>query len=429
MADIVVEIPQEYMEEMTQIKKSLSQYPGYKDIAKYLGYYVPTEITAGLIGCIIPESGTDHTILNKKEYNGNGASGTSGWNCGEGLVQWTYWKNKLPLIEKYNADSRSTQKLPTTWDDYKKGEPVNKNGKLHAVQDGQHIAGLTLNNQMLFLTIYYRDLIKKLQGETNLAVIVAKIYQQKAGIGYYKDISDPVERAYTTSKNKYPSSSGNHYLQSLKIANEYLNAPVNVFGVEEEPVNDEVVDGEDVWEDSLDNDTNYNENNWESLDDDSVGDVINDDENETKSKSSDGNKYYEDETLWGEKYTIVVGPDGKVTYPNGSVGQLRAGTNGEVVFPDGKVAYLPLYGEVKKDKQNSDNDRKNEFEALRNKMTSDAPDMGRDIINSSELYDSNILKNGQESKMEIRVMDIRQKDIPNYRDEDDEIYNTNVDAL
>lgn len=393
MADIVVEIPQEYMEEMTQIKKSLSQYPGYKDIAKYLGYYVPTEITAGLIGCIIPESGTDHTILNKKEYNGNGASGTSGWNCGEGLVQWTYWKNKLPLIEKYNADSRSTQKLPTTWDDYKRGEPVNKNGTLHAVQDGQHIAGLTLNNQMLFLTIYYRDLIKKLQGETNLAVIVAKIYQQKAGIGYYKDISDPVERAYTTSKNKYPSSSGNHYLQSLKIANEYLNAPVNVFGVEEEPVNDEVVDGEDVWEDSLDNDTN-------------------------------GNKYYEEETPGGEKYTIVVGPDGKVTYPNGAVGQLRDGTDGEVVFPDGRVAYLPSYGEVKKDKQNSDNDRKNEFEALRNKMTSDAPDMGRDIINSSELYDSNILKNGQESKIEIR-----QKDFPNYRDEDDEVYNTYFDAL
>ena len=33
-------------------------------------------------------------------------------------------------------------------------------------------------------------------------------------------------RAYTTSKNKYPSSTGNHYLQSLKIAAEYLKVPV-----------------------------------------------------------------------------------------------------------------------------------------------------------------------------------------------------------
>ena len=33
-------------------------------------------------------------------------------------------------------------------------------------------------------------------------------------------------RAYKTAEYKYPSSTGNHYLQSLKIAAEYLNAPV-----------------------------------------------------------------------------------------------------------------------------------------------------------------------------------------------------------
>lgn len=224
MVDITVDFPNDgtdYIGEMNAIKKSLNQYPGYKSIAASLGKYLPQEIVAGLIGCIIPESGTDHTILNKKEYQGNGTNGTYGWNCGEGLVQWTYWKNKEPLIKKYNSNSKSTQKLPETWENYKQGTPIEKGKRLCAASDGQHIAGLSLDNQMLFLTIYYDSLIKKLKGETNLAVIVAKIYQQKAGIGYYADINEPILRAYTTSKNKYPSSSGNHYLQSLKIAQEY----------------------------------------------------------------------------------------------------------------------------------------------------------------------------------------------------------------
>ncbi len=44
--------------------------------------------------------------------------------------------------------------------------------------------------------------------------------------------------------------------------------------------------------------------------------------------------------------------------------------------------------------------RKNEFESLRNLMTGNAPDMGRKIIITTELYDSNILKGAQESRKE-----------------------------
>ena len=216
----------EYATEMESISKRLSNYSGYKAVASSLGKFIPQEIVAGLIGCIIPESGSNHTILNANEFRGNGVSGTEGWNCGEGLIQWTYWKYKLPLIQKYNADSRSTQKLPTVWNEYKQGTPISKGKSLYAAQDGRHIAGLSLDNQMLFLVLYYGKLISQLKGETNLAVIVAKIYQQKAGIGFYTNISDPVERAYTTSRNKYPSSAGNHYLQSVKIAQEYLGAPI-----------------------------------------------------------------------------------------------------------------------------------------------------------------------------------------------------------
>lgn len=224
-SNITVDIPQAYADEMNAIKKNISSF-NYQAVASSLGKFTSQEIVAGLIGCIIPESGSNHTILMAKEFRGGGAAGTYRWNCGEGLIQWTYWKYKLPLIKLYNADSRSTQKLPTTWDEYNRGEPIAKGNSLYAAQDGRHIAGLTLDNQMLFLTIYYGDLIKQLQGVTNLAVIVAKIYQQKAGIGFYRNISDPIERAYTTSKNKYPSSAGNHYLQSLKVAQQYLNAPV-----------------------------------------------------------------------------------------------------------------------------------------------------------------------------------------------------------
>ena len=215
-----------YLGMLNQITKNISQYPGHKPIASSLGKFVPQEIVAGLIGCIIPESGSNHTILNAKEYRGNGAKGTEGWNCGEGLIQWTYWKYKLPLIEKYNADSRSTQKLPTSWEQYKLGTPIEKGNLMYAPQDGRHIAGLSLDNQMLFLTLYYSDVIKKLDGEKNIAVIVARIYQKKAGVGFFQNVTDPIERAYVTSRDKYPSSAGNHYLQSLKIAYDYLGSPI-----------------------------------------------------------------------------------------------------------------------------------------------------------------------------------------------------------
>lgn len=235
MADISIIFPNDgidYEGEMNAIKKSLSQYPGHKVVASSLGKYCPQNIVAGIVGCVIPESGSDHTSLNEAEYNGRGKPGTDGWNCGEGLIQWTKWKYKIDLIKAYNADNRSTQKLPTTWDTYKRGTPQKNGNRLNAVQDGQHIAGLTLDNQMLFLTKYYKNLIKQLENETNLAVIVAKIYQQKAGSGFYKDISDPILRAYTTAKEKYPNKDGNHYLQSLKVAKEYLNCPVESSSVQ-----------------------------------------------------------------------------------------------------------------------------------------------------------------------------------------------------
>ena len=101
MAATIQTLPQNMMDEMNAIKKSLSQYPGHKMVASSLGKFISQDMVAGLIGCIIPESGSNHTILNEKEYRGRGADGTYGWNCGEGLIQWTYWKYKLSLIKEY----------------------------------------------------------------------------------------------------------------------------------------------------------------------------------------------------------------------------------------------------------------------------------------------------------------------------------------
>lgn len=47
-----------------------------------------------------------------------------------------------------------------------------------------------------------------------------------------------------------------------------------------------------------------------------------------------------------------------------------------------------------------DANRKEEFESLRNKMSSEAPNMGREILMTAELYESNILKGDQEARKE-----------------------------
>lgn len=315
-----VQMSNAYVEEMNKIKCDISQWPGYKQIASSLGKFVQNQsIVAGLIGCVIPESGTNHRILNAKEYNGRGVSGTAGWNCGEGLIQWTYWKYKLPLIKTYNADSRSTQKLPTEWSVYSQGSPHKEGPDLVATEDGKHIAGLSLDNQMLFFVLYYGGVIKSLANENNLAVIVAKIYQFKAGQGFFKNITDPVVKAYTTAKEKYHSSSGNHFLRSLKVAQQYLGCPV-------EP--GEVAEG---------------------------------------------------------SYTSPAG-DINYEYVENSV--------------PNKVYKLASANKPRPNVLDGSSDRKSEFEALQNEMCNNTPEMGRDIILSGEMYDSNILKGSQESKKE-----------------------------
>lgn len=64
------------------------------------------------------------------------------------------------------------------------------------------------------------------------------------------------------------------------------------------------------------------------------------------------------------------------------------------------VLQLSSAGKSKENVLKVSDDRKSEFESLRTSMTNNAPQMGRDILLTSELYDSNILKGSQESKKE-----------------------------
>ena len=78
----------------------------------------------------------------------------------------------------------------------------------------------------------------------------------------------------------------------------------------------------------------------------------------------------------------------------------RSSTNNQKTNYKGTNNVYKLSGFAKGNVLSQTGDRKDEFKALRNSMVNNAPDMGRDILMTSELYDSNILKGDQESKKE-----------------------------
>lgn len=77
--------------------------------------------------------------------------------------------------------------------------------------------------------------------------------------------------------------------------------------------------------------------------------------------------------------------------------------NGEVVNIPNVPNKVSMLASAKKSNDNilkCDDSRKAEFESLRNMMTTNSPQMGRDILITSELYDSNILKSISKTKKE-----------------------------
>ena len=64
------------------------------------------------------------------------------------------------------------------------------------------------------------------------------------------------------------------------------------------------------------------------------------------------------------------------------------------------VYKLSNAGKTKENVLELKDSRKSEFESLVTALTNSTPMMGRDILITAELYDSNILKGSQESKKE-----------------------------
>jgi len=96
----------------------------------------------------------------------------------------------------------------------------------------------------------------------------------------------------------------------------------------------------------------------------------------------------------GSSYADANGTSGNTPYVSGSIylpGVSENATN--------KVSRLVAATKEKKNVLSQKN-RKNEFESLRNLMVGNVPDMGREILMTMELYDSNILKGPQESRKE-----------------------------
>lgn len=184
------------------------QYNLYKGKAKDKALYWFNKIkqqglndyeALALVGCIVSESNMNPNAVMKRELNGtSGVPATYGReNCGEGLIQLTYWNQKQKYIKLFNQDPRRQgPKLPETKEEYKK-------------DDSRHISDLNENDALLIMLYYYKDRIKPFSVDS-FDGIISGYYLAKAGDLSKKYIQnnglDPninrsqMERAYLTGK-------------------------------------------------------------------------------------------------------------------------------------------------------------------------------------------------------------------------------------
>ena len=185
-----------------------SQYNLYKGKARDKALYWFNKIkqqglsdheALALVGCIVAESDMNPHAVMKRELNGtSGRPATYGReNCGEGLIQLTYWDQKQKYIKLFNKDERRQgPKLPETKEEYKKN-------------DARHISDLNENDALIIMLHYYNDRIKDFNIDS-MDGIVSGYYLAKAGDLSKKYIQknglDPnvkrsqMERAYLTGK-------------------------------------------------------------------------------------------------------------------------------------------------------------------------------------------------------------------------------------
>lgn len=152
--------------------------------------------------------------VNREELT-KGLNTKGGWaHAGEAAFGITTWNTKKKYIDLYNADSRRI------------GPKLSNIESEYANPNARHIANLSDEDHGLLTNLYYKSLIDRTKGETDLRNLVAEFYLQKAGRGYFKT-GTAHERATNTGKyyQKVHAKQGytkasqtNQYLKSLDRA-------------------------------------------------------------------------------------------------------------------------------------------------------------------------------------------------------------------
>ena len=152
--------------------------------------------------------------VNKRELT-EGLNTKGGWaHAGEAAFGITTWATKKKYIDLYNADPRRV------------GPKLSNIESEYANPNARHIANLNDEDHGLLTNLYYKNLIDRTKGETDLRNLVAEFYLQKAGRGYFKT-GTAHERAVNTGKyyQKVHAKQGftkasqtNQYLKSLDRA-------------------------------------------------------------------------------------------------------------------------------------------------------------------------------------------------------------------
>lgn len=152
--------------------------------------------------------------VNKRELN-EGLNTKGGWaHAGEAAFGLTHWSTKKKYIDLYNADPR------------RQGPKLSNIESEYANPNARHVANLSDEDHGLLTSIYYKPLIDRTKGETDLRNLVADFYLQKAGRGnvtgntvHEKAVAKG--EAYMRSHAKQgftKASKTNQYLKSLDKA-------------------------------------------------------------------------------------------------------------------------------------------------------------------------------------------------------------------
>lgn len=191
------------------------------------GWSKNAAITA--IACSSTECQMNYQIINVQEYKGK-----LGWECGEGLVHFTWWKTKEQMIRKFNADSRRTGRpLASTWAEYSMGQPkVLKFMKpTGGSTTGNHICDTNSADGALLGDLFYSAISPTFKAQASQQTVLENLrmfYINKAGAGFAKTYTQKTGKEAWEKKNLptfdcciYVSNNiykGDHFLKNIATA-------------------------------------------------------------------------------------------------------------------------------------------------------------------------------------------------------------------